>query len=284
MNESKDLKLKPFTKWAGGKRQLLPELIERMPKEYNRYYEPFIGGGALFFEVAPKHATISDYNHYLIYSYRQIRENIDELIKLLETHDLNNSKEYYLNLRMADRNGELEKMSEAEQAARLLYMLRVDFNGLYRVNSKNQFNVPYGKYKNPRIVDKPLLKNINKYLIKNDIEILQGDFEQAVREAKAGDFVYFDPPYAPLSPTSSFTSYTKNGFGIKEQERLRDLFVELTERGVKVMLSNSDVPLIHELYGNTPNVKIETVGVTRLIGSNVKSRGKINEVIIRNYE
>jgi DNA adenine methylase len=255
-----------------------------MPKEYNRYYEPFIGGGALFFEVAPKHATISDYNHYLIYSYRQIRENIDELIKLLETHDLNNSKEYYLNLRMADRNGELEKMSEAEQAARLLYMLRVDFNGLYRVNSKNQFNVPYGKYKNPRIVDKPLLKNINKYLIKNDIEILQGDFEQAVREAKAGDFVYFDPPYAPLSPTSSFTSYTKNGFGIKEQERLRDLFVELTERGVKVMLSNSDVPLIHELYGNTPNVKIETVGVTRLIGSNVKSRGKINEVIIRNYE
>ncbi|KGF77691.1 DNA adenine methylase [Lactococcus lactis] len=276
-------RLKPFTKWTGGKRQLLPELLKLMPKQYNRYFEPFIGGGALFFEVMPTHATINDFNKNLIHSYQQIRDDVDNLIELLRVHQANNSKEYYLDLRSVDRDGRIDIMSETEKAARILYMLRVDFNGLYRVNSKNQFNVPYGRYKNPKIVDESLLLGVSEYLNKCDIQILNGDFEDAVLSAKTGDFVYFDPPYAPISATSAFTAYTHEGFGPDEQKRLKDVFVELTDRGVKVMLSNSDVGVIHELYKDIPNVEIQIVGANRMINSKAEGRGKVNEVIIRNY-
>ncbi len=253
-----------------------------MPKEYNRYYEPFIGGGALFFEVLPKKATINDYNTDLIHAYEQIRDNVDELICLLEIHSKNNSKEYYLELRSVDRDYRINKMSEVEKAARLLYMLRVNFNGLYRVNAKNQFNVPYGRYKNPRIVDKELLIGISEYLNKNDIKILNLDFTLAIEDAKMGDFIYFDPPYAPISDTSDFTAYTHEGFDIEDQIRLRDCFVELTNRGCKVILSNSDALLIHELYGDIPGIDIRRVGANRMINSKASGRGKINELIIRN--
>ena len=276
-------KLKPFTKWTGGKRQLLPELLELMPREFNRYYEPFLGGGALFFELTPREATINDYNSDLILAYRQVRDNVTKLIELLEVHKEKNNKEYYLNLRSADRDGRIYKMTEVEKAARLLYMLRVNFNGLYRVNSKNQFNVPYGRYKNPKIVDRELLYNISKYLNENDIEILEGDFEKAVVTAKEGDFVYFDPPYAPVSTTSSFTAYTNEGFNEIDQIRLRDTFIDLSNRGVKVMLSNSDVAFIHEIYGDIPNVDIKTVRAKRMINSKASKRGKINEIVIRNF-
>ena len=276
-------RLKPFTKWTGGKRQLLPELLKLMPKQYNRYFEPFIGGGALFFEVMPTHATINDFNKNLIHSYQQIRDDVDNLIELLRVHQANNSKEYYLDLRSVDRDGRIDIMSETEKAARILYMLRVDFNGLYRVNSKNQFNVPYGRYKNPKIVDESLLLGVSEYLNKCDIQILNGDFEDAVLSAKTGDFVYFDPPYAPISATSAFTAYTHEGFGPDEHKRLKDVFVELTDRGVKVMLSNSDVGVIHELYKDIPNVEIQIVGANRMINSKAEGRGKVNEVIIRNY-
>ncbi|UUV99494.1 DNA adenine methylase [Vagococcus luciliae] len=275
--------LKPFTKWTGGKRQLLPELITNMPEQYNRYYEPFIGGGALFFEVLPTHATINDFNTDLIYTYEEIRDNVSELIDILKIHNENNSKEYYLDLRSVDRDERFQKMTKTEKAARLLYMLRVNFNGLYRVNSKNQFNVPYGRYKNPKIVNEDLLYNISRYLNQNDIEILNGDFVDAVTDTKEGDFVYFDPPYAPVSLTSAFTSYTHEGFDLYDQERLRDLFVELTNKGVKVMLSNSDVEIIHDLYDDIPGVDIQIVGATRMINSKSSGRGKVNEVIIRNY-
>lgn len=276
-------RIKPFTKWTGGKRQLLPELIELMPKNYNRYFEPFVGGGALFFEVLPNCATINDLNSDLILAYKEIRDNVDELIDILEFHKENNSKEYYLDLRSVDRDGRINNMNNTEKAARLLYMLRVNFNGLYRVNSKNQFNVPYGRYKNPKIVDKPLLYEISKYLKENNISIMNTDFEASLVNVKSGDFVYFDPPYAPISATSSFTAYTQDGFGSLEQERLRNVFCELTNKGVKVMLSNSDVGAIHDLYSDISNIDIRMVSANRMINSKASGRGKINELIIRNY-
>lgn len=273
--------LKPFTKWTGGKRQLLPELIDLMPKQFNRYYEPFIGGGALLFELAPGKATINDYNTDLILTYREIRDNVKELIEILKIHQKNNTKDYYLDLRATDRDGRIEKMTDTEKAARLLYMLRVNFNGLYRVNLKNQFNVPYGRYKNPKIVDEILLYDISRYLNSNDIDILEGDFEKAISTANYGDFVYFDPPYAPISSTSSFTSYTDEGFDETDQIRLRDVFIELSNRGANVMLSNSDVTFIHELYFDIPNIDIRVVRANRMINSKANKRGAINELIIR---
>lgn len=275
------IKLKPFTKWTGGKRQLLPELIDLMPKKFNRYYEPFIGGGALLFELAPSKATINDYNTDLILAYREIRDNVKELIEILKVHQENNTKDYYLDLRATDRDGRIKKMTDTEKAARLLYMLRVNFNGLYRVNLKNQFNVPYGRYKNPKIVDEVLLYDISRYLNSNDIDILEGDFEKAISTVGSGDFVYLDPPYAPISSTSSFTSYTNEGFDESDQIRLRDIFIELSKRGANVMLSNSDVELIHELYSNIPNIDIRVVKANRMINSKASKRGEINELIIR---
>lgn len=273
--------LQPFTKWTGGKRQLLGELRSYMPETYGRYFEPFVGGGALFFDLAPEKAVINDFNEELINAYRQIKNNPAELINLLIKHKENNSKDYYLELRSADRDGRISRMTGVERAARILYMLRVDFNGLYRVNSKNQFNVPYGRYKNPKIVDVDLLYQISEYLNENDIEILQTDFAEAVKDAETGDFVYFDPPYIPLNETSSFTSYTHEGFSYEEQVRLRDTFKELTERGVYAMLSNSSSPLVEELY---KDFNIYFVEAQRTNGAKSSSRGKISEIIVTNYD
>ena len=273
--------LQPFTKWTGGKRQLLGELRSYMPETYGRYFEPFVGGGALFFDLAPEQAVINDFNEELINAYRQIKNNPAELINLLIKHKENNSKDYYLALRSADRAGRISRMTGVERAARILYMLRVDFNGLYRVNSKNQFNVPYGRYKNPKIVDVDLLYQISEYLNENDIEILQTDFAEAVKDAQTGDFVYFDPPYIPLNETSSFTSYTHEGFSYEEQVRLRNTFKELTERGVYAMLSNSSSPLVEELY---KDFNIYFVEAQRTNGAKSSSRGKISEIIVTNYD
>lgn len=273
--------LQPFTKWTGGKRQLLGELRSYMPETYGRYFEPFVGGGALFFDLAPEKAVINDFNEELINAYRQIKNNPAELINLLIKHKENNSKDYYLELRSADRDGRISRMTGVERAARILYILRVDFNGLYRVNSKNQFNVPYGRYKNPKIVDVDLLYQISEYLNENDIEILQTDFAEAIKDAQTGDFVYFDPPYIPLNETSSFTSYTHEGFSYEEQVRLRDTFKELTERGVYAMLSNSSNPLVEELY---KDFNIYFVEAQRTNGAKSSSRGKISEIIVTNYD
>lgn len=273
--------IKPFTKWTGGKRKLLPNLIELMPKTYNNYFEPFIGGGALFFELAPHHAVINDFNGELINAYKQVRDNPRRLIKLLSVHQEKNSKEYYLDIRTADRDGRIEKMTDIERAARILYMLRVDFNGLYRVNAKNQFNVPYGRYKNPKIIDAELIYEVSQFLTENDIQIMQGDFEVAVENAVEGDLVYFDPPYIPLNETSSFTSYTHEGFSFDDQVRLRDTVRRLTERGVSVMVSNSSSPLAEELY---QEFNIHYVEASRTNGAKSSSRGKIREIIVTNYD
>ena len=281
IKEMKEVALQPFTKWTGGKRQLLPVIRELMPKTYNRYFEPFVGGGALFFDLAPKNAVINDFNAELINCYQQIKDNPQELIEILKVHQEYNSKEYYLDLRSADRDERIDMMSEVQRAARILYMLRVDFNGLYRVNSKNQFNVPYGRYKNPKIVDENLVSAISTYLNNNQIEIKKGDFEKAVLDVQPGDFVYFDPPYIPLSETSAFTSYTHEGFSYDDQVRLRDTFKKLSDIGAYVMLSNSSSFLVEELYRD---FNIHYVEATRTNGAKSSSRGKISEIIVTNYE
>ena len=281
IKEIKEVTLQPFTKWTGGKRQLLPVIRELMPKTYNRYFEPFVGGGALFFDLAPKDAVINDFNAELINCYQQIKDNPQELIEILKVHQEYNSKEYYLDLRSADRDERIDMMSEVQRAARILYMLRVDFNGLYRVNSKNQFNVPYGRYKNPKIVDEELISAISVYLNNNQLEIKTGDFEKAVLDVQPGDFVYFDPPYIPLSETSAFTSYTHEGFSYDDQVRLRDTFKKLSDTGAYVMLSNSSSFLVEELY---QDFNIHYVEATRTNGAKSSSRGRISEIIVTNYE
>ncbi|HEV1438739.1 TPA: DNA adenine methylase [Streptococcus pneumoniae] len=281
IKEIKKVTLQPFTKWTGGKRQLLPVIRELIPKTYNRYFEPFVGGGALFFDLAPKDAVINDFNAELINCYQQIKDNPQELIEILKVHQEYNSKEYYLDLRSADRDERIDMMSEVQRAARILYMLRVNFNGLYRVNSKNQFNVPYGRYKNPKIVDEELISAISVYINNNQLEIKVGDFEKAIVDVRTGDFVYFDPPYIPLSETSAFTSYTHEGFSFADQVRLRDAFKRLSDTGAYVMLSNSSSVLVEELY---KDFNIHYVEATRTNGAKSSSRGKISEIIVTNYE
>lgn len=281
IKEIKKVTLQPFTKWTGGKRQLLSVIRELMPKTYNRYFEPFVGGGALFFDLAPKDAVINDFNAELINCYQQIKDNPQELIEILKVHQEYNSKEYYLDLRSADRDERIDMMSEVQRAARILYMLRVNFNGLYRVNSKNQFNVPYGRYKNPKIVDEELISAISVYINNNQLEIKVGDFEKAIVDVRTGDFVYFDPPYIPLSETSAFTSYTHEGFSFADQVRLRDAFKRLSDTGAYVMLSNSSSALVEELY---KDFNIHYVEATRTNGAKSSSRGKISEIIVTNYE
>ncbi|MGQ5708926.1 DNA adenine methylase [Lactobacillus sp. PSON] len=273
--------LKPVIKWVGGKRQLLPKLMEFKPKTYNRYFEPFIGGGALLFALQPKSFVINDQNADLINMYSVVKNNPIELLKLLNEHQKNNKKEYYLAIRALDRDmSKFITLTDVQRAARLIYMLKVDFNGLYRVNKKGQFNVPYGRYKNPKIADSDNINEVSNFLNATHNKIMNVDFEKAVMDAKENDFIYFDPPYIPLTETSDFTSYTSNGFNIKDQERLRDTFFNLSKKGVKVMLSNSDTPTTRELYASA---NLHEVQASRAINSVASKRGKVGELIITNY-
>ena len=272
--------LKPITKWVGGKRQLLGELNKFKPNSFNTYFEPFVGGGAFLFNLAPENAVINDFNADLVNLYKVVKNDPENLLKILGKHAENNSKDYYLKLRELDRSKAIDKLSDVEKAARILYMLKVDFNGLYRVNKQNQFNVPYGRYKNPNIADRENIISVSNYFNQSNVDILNGDFEKAVENAQKDDFVYFDPPYVPVNPTSDFTSYTSKGFNISDQERLMNLFFSLSEKGVKVMLSNSDVDFVREMYRNA---NIHSVQANRFINSKSDKRGKIGEVIITNY-
>lgn len=266
----------PIVKWVGGKRQLMFELLKNMPKSYNRYFEPFIGGGALFFELQPENAYISDMNEELINLYTVVRDNVYELIDDLSKHEV--SKEYFLEIRNIDRTKKYAELSDVERASRFIYLNRTCFNGMYRVNSQGQFNVPFGHYKNPRIIDENNLLNCSELLKKTEIKC--ADFSEILTKVKKGDFVYFDPPYVPLNETSSFTSYTKDGFDIDMQIKLRDVCDELDSMGVKFMLSNSDTKLVKELYAN---YEIKKVFASRAINANADGRGKITEVLVRNY-
>ena len=267
----------PIVKWVGGKRQLMFELLKNMPETYNRYFEPFIGGGALFFELQPQNGYISDMNEELINLYSVVRDDVYELIEDLNKHKV--SKEYFLKIRNLDRTEKYNKLSDIQKASRFIYLNRTCFNGMYRVNSQGQFNVPFGNYKNPRIVDAENLVNCSK-LLKNT-EICCADFSEILNKVQKGDFVYFDPPYVPLNETSSFTSYTKDGFDLDMQFKLRDVCDELDSMGVMFMLSNSDTKLVNELYSN---YEIKKVFASRAINANGNGRGKITEVLVRNYD
>lgn len=276
--------VKPVLKWAGGKRQLMPQILKYIPKKFGRYYEPFVGGGALFFELQKSKSTINDFNTELILTYNSIRDNLDRLIQLLKQHERNNSSEYYYEIREWDRNGIIDNKSNVERAARFIYLNKTGFNGLFRVNSQNQMNTPYGRYKNPAIVNEEILRAVSEFLNDSNIDILNEDFENAVENAKSGDFVYFDPPYAPLvDDKKSFVGYTLNGFNSSEQERLRDLFNDLTNKGVKAMLSNSSVPYIHDIYSEYKDTTV-VVPAKRSINSRSTGRGKVDEVLIMNYD
>ena len=276
-------KPKPFVKWVGGKRQLLKQFRELnlyppecFNPESNTYFEPFVGGGAVFFDLLPKHAELSDTNRELVMTYNVIKDNVDGLIKSLKKHIYN--KEYYLGVRAQDIN----ELSDIEVASRFIFLNRTGFNGMYRVNKSGQFNVPFGRYKNPLICDENNLRKVSEAL--QGITITHRDYKDVLELAKIGDFIYFDPPYYPLNPTSSFTAYTAKGFFEKEQIELRDTFVKLHERGCFVMLSNSDTPFINELYSELEGVSINKIIAGRAINSKGSKRGKINEVLITNYQ
>ena len=275
------IKVKPFVKWAGGKRQILDKLKERLPEEYNTYYEPFVGGGALLFELEPKNAVINDFNDELINVYKVLCDEVkfNKMIKLLNKHEAKHSEEYYYEIRNKDRNKRsFKRLAEHTRAARTIYLNKACFNGLYRVNSKGEFNVPFGKKDKVNTYEGSNLNLLNYYLSSNNFQILNGDFEKAVETAQKGDFIYFDPPYD--SDTSTFTSYTEVGFGKNEQIRLAKVFKDLSNRGCYVMLSNHNTKLINELYSE---FNIHVIEAKRNINSNGQKRGTVEEVIITNY-
>jgi len=279
-------KPKPFIKWVGGKRQLLKQFREMglyPPIDFdfkkNAYYEPFVGGGAVFFDFLPKNAVLSDMNAELVTTYNVIKHDVHALIRSLKGHK--NDKDYFLKMRAKD----ISKLSDVQVASRFIYLNRTAFNGMYRVNKSGGYNVPFGKYTNPKICDADNLLHVHDYL--QTVDIKHQDYTHILKVAKKGDFIYLDPPYAPLSPTSSFTAYTREGFGAEQQKELRDAFYELHKRGCYVMLSNSNSDFINEIYGELAKkdnkIKLHKVKANRMINANASGRGKIKEVLVVNY-
>ena len=274
----------PFLKWAGGKRKLIPIIKDFLPVKYTQYYEPFLGAGAVLFSIQPKKAVINDTNSELINCYQALKENPEELLRLCQQHKDRNSKEHYYKLRAIDRSDDFKCRSSVERAARVIYLNKTCFNGLFRVNSSGQFNVPYGNYSNPSIAEHAVIKAVSAYLNNANVRILEGDFEQAVATARKGAFIYFDPPYHPISDTSSFTGYSIGRFGEKEQIRLKDACDKLSDRGCQVLISNSSASFIRSLYDDS-RYEIVEVKASRVINAVASKRGKISELLIYNkYE
>lgn len=270
----------PILKWAGGKRQLITDLKKHMPESYNHYFEPFIGGAALFLnlDTRSKESFISDINHELINVYEVIKNDVEELILELQKHKKNDNEEYFYKIRAVDRKLSYKNWSNIKKAGRFVYLNRTCFNGLYRVNSKGQFNVPYAYYNNPRIVDEDNLRKCSNVF--KTAKISCASFESILNLVKENDFVYLDPPYWPLSETSYFTSYTKEGFGEIEQHKLKEFCDQLDAKNVKFLLSNSDIDKVRKLY---QEYEILDVYAARQINAQVKGRKKISEVLIKNY-
>lgn len=274
---------KPFVKWAGGKRQLIPILNKNLPKTFGTYYEPFLGGGALLFHILTdrnaQKCSISDLNSDLVLTYTTIRNRIDELISSLKNHEKNyqkDSKTYYYSVRESNPRSEIGKTS------RLLFMNRTCFNGLYRVNSKGKFNVPLGRYTNPNIVNEENLRSVSAILQSSKVAIKCRDFESVLRDAKKEDLVYFDPPYQPVSQTANFTSYTNKSFTYEDLNRLAELCLKLDSKGCKVLLSNSDSKEVAKIFSDKP-WKINRIQANRSINSNSKKRTGHFELLIKNY-
>ncbi len=263
---------RPFVKWAGGKGQVLEELKSRVPLRYGRYYEPFVGGGALFFASSPEQAVLSDKNPFLVNAYLIVRDDPEGLALSLKKHRAD--RDYYYAMREVDP----ATLSDVERASWFLYLNRTCYNGLWRVNRNGKFNVPFGRYQNPRILDKDNLGKASFALRR--AAILCADFTLALEGVEKGDFVYLDPPYHPLGGTSDFTGYVKDGFGPSDQERLAKAFHKLTATGVMAMLSNSDTELVRRLYSG---FIVETIQAKRPVNCRADRRGAVNEVIVRNY-
>jgi len=274
---------KPFVKWAGGKRQLIPAIAQHLPKEFGTYFEPFLGGGAVLFHILSenpgKKCTVSDLNSDLVLAYVTIRDRIDELISSLKIHSKNyfkDSKSYYYKIR------DTSPRSQVEKTSRLIFLNRTCFNGLYRVNSKGKFNVPLGRYTNPNIVNEENLRSVSHFLYSNKIKISCRDFGAVLDDSKRDDFVYFDPPYQPVSNTANFTSYTSRDFGETDLRRLVELCFTLDSKGCKVMLSNSNSDKVIAHFEKT-KWKIVQTRANRAINSNSKKRTGHIELIIKNY-
>ena len=264
----------PVVKWAGGKTKLLGELTSRAPASYRRYFEPFLGGAALFFRLCPQNAVLTDRNSDLINMYRCVAWNVEAVIGRLAAHKRKHSVDYYYQVR--DRwNDSASPMADVDRAATFLYMNKTCYNGLWRVNSKGRFNVPAGRYRDPQIFDPGLLRAASRQLQR--AELCAGHFADGVEPAEAGDLVYFDPPYHPESDTAKFTSYTSDRFDEDDQRELAAVVRALTSRGCHVMVSNSDTPFIRTLY---KGFRISRVQCPRAINSNAARRGLISEVIV----
>ncbi len=265
---------RPIIKWAGGKRHLMPVLSRFFPPQdaSNRYFEPFIGGAAVFLRLQHPHATLSDTNAELIDMYTVVRDHVEELIAALRLH-VNDRDHFY-----AVRAQNLATLTPVERAARMIYLNKTCYNGLYRVNRSGQFNVPFGRYSKPAICDAANLRAVSAALQHTDLAL--GDYETILQAARPGDFIYFDPPYHPMSKTANFTSYTTIPFDEEQQTRLAQTFVRLHEAGCYVMQSNSDTPLIRDLYAR---FHIETMQASRTINSNIRARGSVTELLIVNY-
>jgi DNA adenine methylase len=271
-------KATPIVKWAGGKTRLLPEILTRVPGSFVRYHEPFTGGGALFFKLRPASSVLSDTNAELMGCYRAVRDEVEAVIELLHAHRERHDEAYYYQIREEwNANRGAPGVATPERAAQLIYLNKTCYNGLWRVNSKGAFNVPAGRYENPSIVDAENLRAASAALATTELRI--GGFEKVLDEARKGDFVYFDPPYHPVSDTAYFTSYTAERFGAEDQERLAATFRALDGRGCAVMLSNSDTPFIRKLYRG---YQVETVMCARAINSRAGSRGAVAEVLVTN--
>ncbi len=260
---------RPFLKWAGGKRQLLDVLREHFPERFNRFHEPFVGGGAVFFGLLPERAVLADNNRELINCYVVIRDRVEELIAALEQHVYD--RDHYYRVRDLDP----DDLLPVAAAARTIYLNRAGFNGLYRVNSRGRFNVPFGRYSNPRICNAENLRACSRALA--GATLLQESFENVLDRAQPGDLVYLDPPYIPLESKQSFTAYQKRGFGMDNQEKLADVFDALAGRGAHVVLSNSDVPWVHERYAAH---EIHRINAWRHINRNASERGPVGEVVV----
>ncbi len=262
----------PFLKWAGGKARLLPQLAPLLPRRMGRYFEPFVGGGALFFRTAPAEAVLGDINPDLVNVYRCVRDDLPGVIRELRRHRF--EKNHYYAVRAQDP----ATLSPAQRAARMIYLNRSCFNGLYRVNRRGQFNVPFGSYSNPDICPVDRLTAASAAL--QGVDVAHGHYAELVARARPGDFVYFDPPYVPISRTANFTGYTKEDFGPDDQAALADTFRALVDRGVQCMLSNSDVPFVRELYRG---FRVETVLAPRAISRSAEGRAPVTEVVVLGY-
>lgn len=271
--------MKPILKWVGGKRQLMPEIENRIPSEYKNYYEPFLGGASVLIALQPENAFVNDINPELINVYKQVKEHEEKLINSLKKHK--NESEYFYEIRSIDRDKKLYKnLNLIERASRIIFLNKTCYNGLYRVNSRGELNAPFGRYKNPLICDEKNIREISSFFNNSNIEFYNEDFEVFLSRCENGDFVYLDPPYDPVSESSSFTGYSSGGFSRNDQKRLKKICDQLNEKGVYFLLSNSDTDFINELY---KEYNIDKVNAKRNINSNGSKRGSVKEVMVRNY-